>query len=1152
MINPAVSVGTIKSPTVRVSGVSSGNIVRLYSDSLCTRQVAEGTAISASIDLTVSSALVDGSYSFFAATHSSTANGSCSTVSASYLLDTVAPVITGTLNDGTTSSSTTSSPTLSWSAATDTAGSGVSYYEVAIGSSSGGTNIKTWTRVADGLSVTVSALSLTLGTTYYASMRAVDRAGNTSIALASDGWLVAAASSISVATWTHQAYLKAPNAEATDSFGGAVAISGDTIAIGAETESSNQTTITNGTTASSNNFAGNSGAVYVFKRTGSAWAQEAYVKAPNSQFADIFGSAVALHGDTLVVGAGYEDSNQTTITNGTSASSDNSASSSGAVYVFKRTGATWAQEAYLKAPNANTGDHFGVAVGIDGDTVAVGADYEASNQTTITNGATASADNSVTNSGAVYVFKRTGATWAQEAYIKAPNGGLSDGFGATVFINLDTVVAGATGEDSNETTITNGTTASSNNSASSSGAVYVFKRTGTAWAQEAYLKASNSETFDSFGASVSIHRDTLAVGASGEDSNQTTITNGTTASSDNLASDAGAVYVFKRTGTTWAQEAYLKSPNAEAADIFGKSVSISDDTIVVGAYDEDSNQITITNDTTASSDNSTSSAGAAYVFKRTGTTWSQQAYLKAPNAEADDRFGYATALSSDTIVIGAYQEDSSQTTITNGTTASSDNSAADAGAAYVFTRSVAAIWQSQASVTPSNGAPGSSYGASSAISGDTLVVGAGGEDSNQTTITNGTTSSSDISALNSGAAYVYKRTGTTWVQEAYLKASNAEAYDGFGGVAIDRDTIVVGATGEDSNQLTITNGTSASSDNSNTNSGAAYVFKRTGTSWAQEAYLKASNNITNGYSFGTVAISGDTIVVGSYGERSNQTTITNGTSSSFDGSIGGAGAAYVYTRSGTTWAQQAYLKAPNPDWIDYYGMTVAIHGDTIAIGAILEDSNSTTITNGTTASSDNSVVESGAVYIYKRTGTNWAQQAFIKSSNSEANDNFGSSLAIHLDTLVVGATGEDSNQTTITNGTTASSDNSAAGAGAAYVFKRTGNTWAQEAYLKAPNAEANDGFGGAVTINVDTIVVGASGEDSNQTTITNGTTASSDNSASAAGAAYVFKRSGNTWTHEAYLKAPNAAAGAGFGASVGVNSDTIVSGGAGEVYIFQR
>ena len=340
-------------------------------------------------------------------------------------------------------------------------------------------------------------------------------------------------------------------------------------------------------------------------------------------------------------------------------------------------------EGYIKAANANASDGFGRRVAIDSDTLVVGAQNEASNQTTITNGTTASTDNSLTSAGAVYVYKRSGTTWAQEAYLKAPNAKASYLFGCSVAISSDTIVVGSEGEKSNQTTITNGTTASTNETAVNYGAAYVFKRNGTTWAQEAYLKASNAGAGDMFGRTVSIYSDTIAVGADGEQSNQTTITNGTTASSNN-DTYSGAVYVFKRSGTTWIQEAYLKAPNNGNEDAFGGSISIDTDTIVVGAYQEDSNQTTITNGTTASADNSASDSGAVYVFKRNGTIWSQDSYLKAPNAQADDTFGESVSISSDTIVVGASQEDSNQTTIS--TTASADNSAIDSGAVYVFKR----------------------------------------------------------------------------------------------------------------------------------------------------------------------------------------------------------------------------------------------------------------------------------------------------------------------------------------------------------------------------------------------------------------------------------------------------------------------------------
>ncbi|MEM7183780.1 MAG: putative Ig domain-containing protein, partial [Spirochaetota bacterium] len=492
--------------------------------------------------------------------------------------------------------------------------------------------------------------------------------------------------------WKQEAYLKAANANASDLFGHSIAIASDTIVVGAIGEASNQTTITNGTTASTDNSASSSGAVYVFKRSGNTWAQEAYLKAPNANANDQFGVSVAIDSDTIVVGADQEDSNQTTITNGATASADNSTKDFGAAYVYKRSGSTWTQEAYLKAANAEADDLFGNSVAIASDTIVVGARLEDSNQTTITNGSTASTNNSTMNAGAVYVFQRSGSTWIQEAYLKAPNPNTLAVFGVSISIASDTIAVGALGEPSNQTTITNGTTASADNSAFVSGAVYIFKRSGSTWAQEAYLKAPNAEASDQFGHSISIASDTLAVLATGEASNQTTITNGTTASTDNSASSAGAVYVFKRSGNTWAQEAYIKTPNAETNDslqttfTLNRLLSISSDTIVLGVNGEDSNQTTITHGTTANADNSVSSAGAAYVFKRNGNTWAQEAYLKATNAEVDDQFGSSVSIASDTIAVGAIGEDSNQTTITNGTTASTDNSASNSGAVYVFRR----------------------------------------------------------------------------------------------------------------------------------------------------------------------------------------------------------------------------------------------------------------------------------------------------------------------------------------------------------------------------------------------------------------------------------------------------------------------------------
>ena len=440
--------------------------------------------------------------------------------------------------------------------------------------------------------------------------------------------------STTVVRWSQESFIKAANADPHDFFGFSLSISGDSLAVGAYAENANQSIISNGSTASSDDFLSDSGAVYVYRRSGVNWAQEAYVKATNAGAADQFGYSVALSGDTLAVGAPLEDSNQTTITNGAGASANNSVNCPGAVYVYRRSGVNWAQEAYVKAVNADAANQFGHSVALSGDTLAVGAQGEDSNQTTITNGTTASADKSAFSAGAVYVYRRSGVNWAQEAYVKAANAGVGDNLGYSVALSGDTLAASAFLEDSNQTTITNGTSASLDNSATNSGAVYVYHRSGVNWAQEAYVKAANAGAADWFGHSVALSGDTLAVGAPLESSNQITITNGTSASADNAATNSGAVYVYHRSGVNWAQEAYVKAANAGAADWFGHSVALSGDTLAVGAPYEDSYQTTITNGSLASDENSQTNAGAVYVYRNTSKLFDPDVRVIATSQES--------------------------------------------------------------------------------------------------------------------------------------------------------------------------------------------------------------------------------------------------------------------------------------------------------------------------------------------------------------------------------------------------------------------------------------------------------------------------------------------------------------------------------------
>ena len=468
--------------------------------------------------------------------------------------------------------------------------------------------------------------------------------------------------------------------------------------------------------------------------------QQAYLKASNTDPEDLFAQAVAISGDTIVVGAPEEDSGATGV-NGDQ--TDNSASLSGAAYVFVRTNGVWTQQAYLKASNTEADDGFAQSVAISGDTIVIGATGEDSNATGVNGNRT---DNSAPSAGAAYVFVRTDGVWTQQAYLKASNTDSGDAFGWSVAISDDTIVVSALGEDSNATGVDGDQT---DNSVSLAGAAYVFVRDSGVWAQQAYLKASNTDRSDVFGYTVGISDDWIVIGAIGESSNATGV-NGNQA--DDSAESAGAAYVFVRVNGVWAQEAYLKASNTESNDGFGSSVAISDNKAVIGALGEDSAATGVNGN---QFDNSAENAGAAYVFKRKDfvnfSTWSQEAYLKASNTEAVDVFGSSCAIAGDTIVITAYLEDSNATGV-NGDQL--DNSAETAGAAYVFTFADS-LWTQQAYLKASNTDSLDSFGYSVGISGETIVVGAPNEASASAGV-NG--EQSDNSAIDAGAAYVFGST----------------------------------------------------------------------------------------------------------------------------------------------------------------------------------------------------------------------------------------------------------------------------------------------------------------------------------------------------------------------------------------------------------
>lgn len=435
---------------------------------------------------------------------------------------------------------------------------------------------------------------------------------------------------------------------------------------------------------------------------------------------------------------------------------------------------------------------------------------------------------------------------------------------------------------------------------------------------------------------------------------------------------------------------YIKPSNSSVDDWFGSSVSLYGDTLVVGSIRESSGAIGVNGRINAGSVNN---SGAVYVFTKDGTTWKQQAHIKASNPDVFDYFGQSVSIYEDTLAIGAIQEDSNATGIDED------------------------------------------------------------QDSND--------------AENSGAVYIFVREESTWSQQAYIKASNTDSTDGFGiSVSLFGDTLAVGSYQESSTARGIDGD---QNNNDRHSSGAVYVFSRDGTEWSQEAFIKSSNADAFDKFGNSISLYENTLAVGASWEASNTSGI-DGDQNNNDAER--SGAVYIFIRNNSTWEQQAYIKASNTDEWDYFGSDVSLFGDTLAVAAIEETSNATGV-NGDQSNNDAS--ESGAVYVFTRNDTTWRQQAYLKASNAESNDSFGSSISLYDETLAIGASRESSNTVGI-NGD--QDNNEAGGSGAVYVFTRDETTWTQRTYIKASNTDSGDKFGSCVSLYGHLLVAGSPREDS--------------------------------------------------------------------------
>ena len=663
------------------------------------------------------------------------------------------------------------------------------------------------------------------------------------------------------------------------------------------------------------------GSAYVFVRTGGTWTQQAKLLAGDGQPFDQFGSAVSIVGDTALVGAYFAT------VDGTFAQ--------GAAYVFIRTGQTWSQQARLLAGDGAEGDLLGLSVALSGDTALVGAygDDIGSN----------------VDQGSAYVFIRAGSTWTQQAKMVADDGAASDRFGSSVALDGDTALLGAlfhdTGGDANR------------------GAAYVFARSGAVWVQQAKLVAGDGAADSRFGTRVSIEGDTALIGSPGQ--------------SVGVDGGEGAAYVFARSGTVWTQASRLSASAAGGGDAFGSAVALSGDTAMVGAE----------------ADYIGTLQGSASAFRRTGGVWAEEAYVSAGIGAAGSEFGYAVAVSGDTAVVGAPRKGVGNNW--------------RQGVAAVFVKD-GGLWHRQAILVAPDGAANDQFGWTVDVSGDTAIVGAPLD---------------DVDGENDqGSAHVFTRNGTIWTYHSALDPADRDANDNFGfSVAIEGDTALVGSRRDETD--------------GRWRQGSAYVFARSGAAWSLEAKLAAADAEARAEFGSSVALAGDTAVIGA----------------PFD-DVGGdedRGSAYVFARNEAAWTQRAQWTADDGAAFDAFGHAVAVSGDIAVVGAVGADVGAN--------------VDQGAVYVYARTGTTWGQQARLVADDGAAEDRFGSTVAAAGAAVMVGAPARDVGPFQ--------------DQGAAYVFARAGTTWGQAARVDSPNGANNESFGAAVALSGTAAIVGAIGAD---------------------------------------------------------------------------
>lgn len=390
--------------------------------------------------------------------------------------------------------------------------------------------------------------------------------------------------------------------------------------------------------------------------------------------------------------------------------------------------------------------------------------------------------------------------------------------------------------------------------------------------------------------------------------------------------------------TTWGVQSVsenrkIVANDGGANDRFGGSVSIDDDYAIIGAWLDNNNGAI---------------GGSAYVFKRNANNWNEVAKLTPSDGEVDDYFGTAISISGNYVVIGASND---------------DDNGSNAGAAYIFERDVGTdTWSEVLKIKPIDGETADLFGARVSISGETAIISAWGDDD---------------TGSNQGAAYIFDRIGGTWVESTKLTVSDGNNGMRLGiSVSISGNTAIIGADFENTN---------------GTNAGTAYVFKKSGSSWNEEAKLVALDGEDFDQFGFSVSVFGDDAIIGAVSDDDNGN---------------GAGAAYIFTRTGSTWNEIIKLTASDGSGLDEFGGRVFISENSAIVSA---------------PRTDDAGNDSGSVYAFERREGSWKEVAKLMASDDDAEDRFGTSISMSGEIIIVGTSLEDSN---------------GSNSGSAYIFRK--------------------------------------------------------------------------------------------------------------------